>query len=237
MALTPIGIEDIEKVLARLVPDYKTRSGYTFADIEKKVPQQYNEMYAHKATNLSDKDKIEFTEENFLEKVKDSQIKKTALEFLFWDHLKEKKGVFLYGESGLGKTYLLKALCVKIAKFPNRITRFYRIREVLNYIDDELKMKNYDGRVPITETLSSPWALAIDDFGSERACGHRNLDKLDEILLKRFENNKRTFMTSILTPNEILGKYDKNFLRTLSKSMSFIELKGEPFLQEEEDDF
>lgn len=216
MSLTPLTSKDIETVLARLVPDYKTRPMvYTREKIEADVPRQYREMYAHKATNLTPEDK---------EFVKTVEVDDRTYEEIFRDPYKDGKGIFLSGPKGVGKTALIKKLMDEYASFPKKQFRYFFFDDIMNKIRDEIKARPGDNSMTVATQLGSLHALVIDEFHMPRSMSSREIDKLEELIKLRHRNGKFTYILSRLAQEDIQKKFDPDFLDTLMETMRLVYL-------------
>lgn len=216
MTLTPINDGTLEKVLARLVPDYKARGWvHSRESIEADVPRQYAEMYANKATNLTPEDK---------EIVHTVQVDDRAYQEIFRDPYKDGKGIFLSGPKGTGKTLLIKKLMDEYASFPKRLFRYFFFDEIMNKIRDEIKARAGDASASLTTQLGKLHALVIDEFAPPRSITPREIDKLEELIKFRHRNKKYTYIISRLNEDDVHEKFDAGFLDILTESMRFVYL-------------
>lgn len=121
----------------------------------------------------------------------------------FYDNYpKNKKGLFLHGSFGSGKTYLISALFNEIAKKDYKCVVIY-YPELLN------KLKScFDGDDSYTELLyevKTSDLLLLDDIGAETVTNWSRDEILGTILQYRMENNLSTFITSNLNISELEG--------------------------------
>ena len=107
------------------------------------------------------------------------------------------KGLYLHGNFGCGKTYLISALFNELAK--NRIsTEIVYFPELLRDIKS-----NFDTYGDQMEYLENVDLLLIDDIGAEKVTEWSRDEILGTILQKRMNNYKTTFFTSNLTIEEL----------------------------------
>ena len=121
----------------------------------------------------------------------------------FYDNYpKNKKGLFLHGSFGSGKTYLISALFNEIAKKDYKCVVVY-------YPEMLTKLKScFDGDDSYSELLNeikSADLLLLDDIGAETVTNWSRDEILGTILQYRMENNLSTFITSNLNINELEG--------------------------------
>lgn len=113
------------------------------------------------------------------------------------------KGLYLYGNFGCGKTYILAALLNELAKMGIKSSIIYfpeylrDLKSSFNKTDDDLSFKekyDYIKKVPI---------LLIDDIGAENLTTWARDEILGTLLQYRMEENLSTFFTSNLSLEEL----------------------------------
>lgn len=110
------------------------------------------------------------------------------------------KGLYLNGNFGCGKTYLLSAMLNEIAKLGKRVAiiyypEFLRSLKESFYDGDEYKRKfNYIKKIDY---------LLLDDIGADTVTEWSRDEVLGTILQYRMEQKLPTFFTSNLTINEL----------------------------------
>ena len=119
----------------------------------------------------------------------------------------EFKGLYLHGNFGCGKTYLISALFNELSK--KRIsTEIVYYPELLRDIKSDFD--TYGDRMDYLENVD---LLLIDDIGAEKVTEWSRDEILGTILQKRMNNYKTTFFTSNLNMEEL-----ENHLRINSYS-------------------
>lgn len=139
-------------------------------------------------------------------KMKDIKITKNRTEVIKWvkeyydnyDPYKTMKGLYLHGNFGTGKSFLVAALLNELKnKFGIRTEIVYvpellrRLKEDLNLVGDKL---NYLENVDI---------LLLDDIGAEKVTEWGRDEILGTILQTRMNNGMPTFFTSNLNIQEL----------------------------------
>ena len=131
-----------------------------------------------------------------------------------------KRGLFLSGSVGIGKTHLIFAIVRKIIEFLMIEAKVFNVpRMIADY-----KESNFDNRIVMkAETVS----IAIfDDLGSEFR-SQMSTELLTRIIDKRLIENKLTFITSNLTPKMIGEMLDLRLISRIKALTHSIEMSGQ----------
>ena len=112
-----------------------------------------------------------------------------------------KKGLFLHGSFGSGKTYLIAALLNELAK-KNYKTVIMYYPEMLSRLKSTFDNTN-ESYSEMFETIKTSDILLIDDIGAETVSNWSRDEILGTILQYRMENNLSTFLTSNLNIEEL----------------------------------
>jgi DNA replication protein DnaC len=131
--------------------------------------------------------------------------------------VKEEKGIFVYGDTGVGKTYFLYALKNiiggSVENFVSLLTEYRDYMQKGYYFDRMIDLTNKE-------------YLLIDDIGAEK-----NSDFVQEFLYtvinKRYENMNRTVLTTNLSLDEFKERYGARILSRIAEMCVLVELKGE----------
>jgi len=123
-----------------------------------------------------------------------------------------KHSVFIYGNAGVGKTFLLKQF--------NR--HIYTMLELFNDLQSIINTQEYFDDIKYLKEIDF---LILDDFGSTKSSEWRD-EVIFEILNYRYENNKKTFISSNLNLGEISEKYDDRIASRIAEKYLIIELTG-----------
>ncbi len=107
------------------------------------------------------------------------------------------KGLYLHGNFGCGKTYLIAALFNELVK--KRITT-----EIIYFPELLREIKgDFDSYADKIDYLQAVDLLLIDDLGAEKVTEWGRDEILGTILQSRMNNNKTTFFTSNLTIDDL----------------------------------
>lgn len=166
------------------------------------VPCKYQKQKEEAERNMVTNDDILATA-----KMKDIKITKNRTEVIKW--LKEfyknynpysySKGLYLHGNFGTGKTYIIAALLNELVnKYHVRVEIIY-FPELLRNLKDNLSLLGE--KINYLENLD---ILLIDDIGAEKVTEWGRDEVLGTILQTRMNKNRITFFTSNLTMDELL---------------------------------
>lgn len=118
----------------------------------------------------------------------------------YHNYPKEKKGLYLHGSFGSGKTYLITALFNELSKKNyNAVIIYYP--EMLNKFKATFDTK--DSFNEIFNEIKKADLLLIDDIGAETVTNWSRDEILGTILQFRMENDLSTFLTSNLNIEEL----------------------------------
>lgn len=124
----------------------------------------------------------------------------------FYDEYPEsKKGLYLHGSFGSGKTYLVAALLNELAKKDYKVIMMY-YPEMLSILKSSFDNNNEDGIDSYSKNLDNIKScdlLLIDDIGAETVTNWSRDEVLGTILQYRMEHNLVTFLTSNLNIEEL----------------------------------
>lgn len=148
----------------------------------------------------------EISEASFKKIYKDDSNRLETIKYLkgFYDNYsksKKIKGLYLHGNFGCGKTYLVAALFNELAKKNIRSTIIYfpeflrSLKSSFGSIDDDYNERfDYVKQSPL---------LLLDDIGAEKISDWARDEVLGVILQYRMEENLPTFFTSNLSLKEL----------------------------------
>ena len=121
----------------------------------------------------------------------------------FYDNYpKEKKGLFLHGSFGSGKTYLISALLNELAKKDYKTILVY-YPELLSKLKGSFDTEDENNYSNLLNGIKNADLLLLDDLGAETVTNWSRDEILGTILQYRMENNLSTFITSNLNIEEL----------------------------------
>ena len=115
-----------------------------------------------------------------------------------FDLSKNLKGLYLHGNFGSGKTFLLTALLNELKNNKNVLTCIIYFPEALQDLKDD--WETFGDKMDYYKNVD---ILLIDDIGAEKVTEWGRDEILGTILQYRMTNNKITFFTSNLTIEEL----------------------------------
>lgn len=110
------------------------------------------------------------------------------------------KGLYLHGSFGSGKSYLVTAILVELAKKDVKSTIVFWpefLSELKGYFGDDMGYRKIMYQIKNTEIL------LIDDIGAENVTQWSRDEVLSPILQYRMDNNLKTFFTSNLNIEDL----------------------------------
>jgi DNA replication protein DnaC len=129
----------------------------------------------------------------------------------------ENKGVFVYGDTGTGKTYFCNAIAnSKRLKVENFVFLLSEFRDYIQkgYYNEKIK------------DLCNEDYLIIDDIGSEKTSDFV-IEFIYTIVNRRYENMKRIVLTTNLQFKDFGNRYGDRILSRIAEMCVLVELKGE----------
>jgi DNA replication protein DnaC len=137
-----------------------------------------------------------------------------------------QRGVVLYGSVGTGKSTLCKAV---INRFCSRDYRclFISVADAMQRLKDAID-KEGTSVGHETEKLIEPNLLLLDDLGAEKSTEWAT-ERLFVIFEKRAAQQKHTFFTTNLTPEQISGVYKERIKDRMIEFCTWVKFEGESF--------
>ncbi|AGM24727.1 ATP-binding protein [Spiroplasma chrysopicola] len=116
-----------------------------------------------------------------------------------------KKGLYIYGNPGIGKTHLMISFANKLAEKDFKIA-FISVINLINKIKDSFNNVNNDDSF-LVQTLLKADVLFLDDIGGEAVSPWVRDDLLFRVLNDRISRHKPVFFTSNFSINQLLLIY------------------------------
>ena len=136
---------------------------------------------------------------------------------------KRNKGLYIYGDLGVGKTYMCMALANSLVKKMKKVA-FIKANTFINEMRKLVATNNEEYENTIKKIKEAEY-LFIDDIGSESVSSYSRDDLLFNILDYRMENKLYTIFTSNLSKDSLLKHYtyDKNDNSSIMKAKRLME--------------
>ena len=159
---------------------------------KEQIKKEQEKVTAAKTLELASLKDIDKTDKNRYE------VLKWVTNFIKeYDPNKRSKGLYLHGNFGCGKTYILSAMANELTKKHYTVETVYfptLLRDLKN---------NFDSLGDTIDYLSNVDILIIDDIGAEKVTDWGRDEILGTILQTRMNNLKTTFFTSNFTLKEL----------------------------------
>lgn len=172
-----------------------------------KFEKLYDQTFAHqknfKMHNGSQKQFLIDFDTIDLEKESDEYIQ---VYMAMIDSLDQKKGIYLYGQPGTGKTYLLWALANRLAKEGKTIS-FVHLPSLIQDLKQNMQDNLY--RNARLSKMKYCDVLIIDDIGAESISPWTRDEILFPILEFRMSQQKKTYFSSNYSMEELEDQYAK----------------------------
>lgn len=115
--------------------------------------------------------------------------------YQFIDDFPKQKGLYLYGDFGVGKSYIMAAMANELAK-DNISTTLIHYPTFISELD-------FDKAKTLVNEIKQSQVLVLDDIGAEQNNAWVRDSVLQVILQYRMQENLPTFFTSNLKMNEL----------------------------------
>lgn len=139
-----------------------------------------------------------------------------------FDSIQEENLLF-YGDTGLGKTFL--ANCIAKALLDKGKIVVYQTAFKIFEVLEEIRFHNQKNKEKY-QLLFDADLLIIDDLGTEITNTFTN-SELFNIINSRILANKKTLISTNLSPNDIMKKYDDRIFSRLFSKYTIIKFFGE----------
>ena len=138
----------------------------------------------------------------------------------------EHKNLLIYGNTGLGKTFLTNCIAKEILTSGHTVL-YYTTFSLFDMLSKyTFKYEDYPKEsFSYREGLLSCELLIIDDLGTEITSTF-TIEQLYSIINERLLNNLSTVISTNLTPGQINLRYGERIFSRLSKDYDFIKLIG-----------
>ncbi|WP_253301841.1 ATP-binding protein [Spiroplasma endosymbiont of Phyllotreta cruciferae] len=133
-----------------------------------------------------------------------NNMKKIIKEMTKFSRGERKKGLYLHGDSGVGKTYLLICLANHLAN-KNQKVAFISLIHLINQVKESFNVFNNESS--LVEVLLRSDVLFLDDIGGEIVSSWVRDDLLFRIINDRITRQLPTFFSSNFSTLELISIY------------------------------
>lgn len=160
---------------------------------------------------------------------KQEDIPKEVLD-LFSKILQSRRGIYIHGGVGTGKTHIAYAL-KKI--WDNAYAQmkvrdgsiFWNVPDLMREVQADFDRSMYDKARPIERINNHRGVVFLDDIGSEKGSEYTK-ESLFIIINSRYEDMRPIVFTSNLTIKELAEKFDDRIASRIVESCDIVELTG-----------
>jgi len=136
-----------------------------------------------------------------------------------------RKGMYIYGGAGTGKTHTAYALYQNTFDKIGVYRRFWNVTELLRDIRQDMDRDRYEKRRTEDDLMEFRGVLFLDDFGAEKMTDWV-LETFYLIINKRYENMLPTIFTSNFTIKELAERIGDRITSRLVETCDIVPMEG-----------
>lgn len=137
--------------------------------------------------------------------------------------LKLKKGLFLVGETGVGKTHIAYAIAKELVEEGHKV-RFYNTSEFLDILRDEFNAPDEE-RGLFKEIMDYDGVLFFDDIGAEKPSAWA-VERLYLIINKKYEQVRPMFFTTNCSKDNLVKILGDRIVSRITEMTVQIRIQG-----------
>lgn len=139
---------------------------------------------------------------------------------------KHRRGLYIHGPVGSGKTHLLYALGLGAEeKLKLRDVLFYNTTELMQSVRDDFGRAPADKERLLERILESKGLLLLDDIGAERLTDW-TLEQFYLLINKRYENRLPILFSSNLSVQELAEQLGDRIVSRIIETCDIVNLEG-----------
>lgn len=138
--------------------------------------------------------------------------------------LKTRRGLYIYGDVGTGKTHIAYALHKNAPKAHIK-TMFRNTVELFKDLRDDISRDSYSKTRPVENLTEYPGILILDDIGVEKATDFV-LESLYLIINKRYNEMLPMIFTSNFSLDELSDRVGDRIPSRIAESCQVVHLQG-----------
>lgn len=127
----------------------------------------------------------------------------------------DKRTLIILGDSGVGKTMLCSAVFNTYTSTVSTATLYITLQELSDSLYDSYNSPNYHS----LSYFCSFSALVIDEFLPSIVCKSLKT-KLNNLIVSRFDNNKKTVLIGHVKPSELRNVFEERAISRLNEGAS-----------------
>ncbi len=135
----------------------------------------------------------------------------------------DKRDLMLSGQSGLGKTFLLRAMASRLIErnIPVLLISAYDLQEIM-------RNEYFEGGNETKESINTE-VLMIDDLGSEPFLQNISVEQLFRVINERQNKNRATVISTNLIAEELQDRYTERIMSRMNdkRTCMYIPLTGD----------
>ncbi len=143
---------------------------------------------------------------------------------LFESMINTRKGIFMHGDVGTGKTHIAYALHKNAPKAKMR-TRFWNTVELFRDIREEISRDRYAKEHPVEKCLEWEGILILDDVGVEKTTDFV-VESFYLIVNKRYNDMLPMIITSNYSLDALADKVGDRIVSRIAESCTVVPLMG-----------
>ncbi|HEC32782.1 MAG TPA: cell division protein ZapE [Candidatus Kaiserbacteria bacterium] len=144
---------------------------------------------------------------------------------IFENMRETRKGMFIHGEVGTGKTHIAYALLRNAPKVGVRC-RLINTIELFKDMREDIRRSEYDKKYPTETAMEYKGILILDDLGVEKATDFV-VESLYLIINKRYNEMRPIIFTSNFNLNKLADRVGDRIPSRIFEMCEMVELKGE----------